>query len=180
MNRRQGVINYGDPLKKGKRVKKNGMTINIAFYIDRSGSMSGEPIVNVFKAAYTMTESIKRMFKAEKVVDEIAFKIFTFDDVIEEIPFGKTVQARGGNVPFHDIMNYINNHTNDFLINIIITDAQFEFNEDKMKKFIKDQEGLILFITNIDNADIKNIAKQTDFSTKINYILADRDFTVKN
>ena len=59
-------------------IRKNGMTINAAFYIDRSGSM-GSSIENVFDAAYIICESLKKQFKSEKVVDDFVFKIHSFD-----------------------------------------------------------------------------------------------------
>ena len=38
------------------------MTLNVAFYIDRSGSM-GDSLTKVFDACYTVSEALKKKFK---------------------------------------------------------------------------------------------------------------------
>ena len=177
LNRRQGVVNSGDILIKGKQILKNTMDINVAFYIDRSGSMSGAPIKNVFEASYTICEMLKKQFGREKVVRDIKFKMYAFDMVMHEVPFGKVVNADGGNMDFSEIIEFIANNTKDYLINVIITDAQFSINAAAVKKFIKDIDGMLLFITNTDNDEFKELAKQ--YPTQMYYVLADSNFTIK-
>ena len=77
------------------------------------------------------------------------------------------------------ILKFIDKNSKDFLINIIITDAGFSVNKDKVKNFLKTIPGLVIFITNIDSPDVKAISKETEFKTKLNYILADSNFTIK-
>ena len=75
------------------------------------------------------------------------------------------------------MLENVNKHTKDYMINVIITDAGFsDVNEDKVNNFIDGLGGIILFITNVNNDKIKNIAKNK--SDKLFYILADANFTV--
>lgn len=175
-NRRSGVVEIGAPLVKGKRIRKDSLSINTAFYIDRSGSMSN--INDVFKAAYTLCDVIKKKFGKESVVDDIAFKMHAFDYDMHELAFGKKMSADGGTMDFGSILEYIKDHTQDYMINVIITDAQFSIDRNKVTKFIKDINGMLLFITNYDNEEMKQLAKQ--YNTQLFYILADKDFTIKN
>ena len=66
------------------------------------------------------------------------------------------------------------------LINIIITDADFSVNEAKVKEFLKTGvDGLVIFITNCENAQVKKIANENAFKTKLIYILADANFNIE-
>ena len=40
-------------------------------------------------------------------------------------------------------------------------------------------DGLVIFITNTENAEVKKIANEPEFKTKLIYILADADFNVE-
>lgn len=174
--RRSGFVKEGDPLQKGRRLKKESLTINVAFYIDRSGSMSNS-ITDVFKAAYTICDSLKKQFGKEKVVDEVTFKMYAFDDTMHELKFGNTISADGGTMNFDRILGFISKNTKEFLVNIIITDAGFSIDTNEVAKFIKDIDGMLLFITNIDSNPMKNLAKKYD--TQLFYVLADHNFTLK-
>lgn len=172
-----GFVTSGTIINPGKKIKDDKLTINAAFYIDKSGSMGGS-IDNVFKACYTICESLKKQFSKEAVVDEVVFKIFAFDMNIKEIPYGKKASADGGTCDFSDIFDYIKNETNTFLINIIITDAASSVDKNKVKKLINDIAGMVIFIANNDSqSEIKELAKE--YNTKLFYILADSDFTIK-
>ena len=177
MNRRAGYVKAGQPITPGRRTRKDALTINCAFYIDRSGSMMGDPIKNVFKAAYAIAEGLKKQFSREKIVDEISFKMFAFDTVMHPIKWGNTISAGGGNMDGSEIFEYIEKNTNDFLINIIITDAQFSFAESTIKELLDKTNGMVLFIANNDCESIKRVAKD---SLHLFYVLADSQFTIKN
>ena len=180
VKRGSGFVEQGQPIKQGRKIKDDKMNINAAFYIDRSGSMSGN-MDNVFDACYIICEALKKNFSREKVVGNIYFKIHAFDDNIEELKYGKRVQARGGNVPFHEILEYIEKNTNDFLINIIITDGQYTMSEPEIKKFLKNIKGMVIYIANNDDADIlKKLSKDREFSTTLYYIVANDSFKIKN
>ncbi len=178
VKRGSGFVKMGAPIIPGKRIKDNKMPINIAYYIDRSGSMSG-CIDQVFEAAFKISEALKQRFKKDKFVDSIDFRTFVFNDSMEEIKFGQKKYASGGTMDFDRILDFINKNTKNVLINIIITDAEFGVNEPQIKKFLKDGvDGLVIFVTNSNNAQVQKIADELDFRTKLIYILADANFNI--
>lgn len=176
VKRGSGFIEYGKPIKPGKKVREEKLNINVAFYVDRSGSMGG-CIKEVFDACYIICESIKKKFKKESVVDNIEFKIYAFDHEMKELKYGNRCDARGGTMGFHEILGFMNKNTENFMINVIITDADFSIEQNEVDKFMKNISGMLLFITNNDNATMKKISKK--YETQLFYVLADHDFKVK-
>lgn len=174
--RGSGFVEYGKPIKPGRKIRENKLTINVAFYIDISGSM-GSCIKDVWKASYAIAEGLKKKFKSESVVDEVTFKMHAFDTQMFEVPYGKEKNAGGGTMNFEKILEYIKDNTYDYLINIIITDAGFSIDKQQTAKFIKNINGMIEFVTNVDSAEMKNLAKQ--YPTQLNYILADPQFNIQ-
>ena len=134
-------------------------------------------IQDVYKAVYRLAEAMKKQFSREKVVGKIDFDLFAFDDRLIKVKYGNSTNADGGTMSFDSLLENVNKHTKDYMINVIITDAGFsDVNEDKVNNFIDGLGGIILFITNVNNDKIKNIAKNK--SDKLFYILADANFTV--
>ena len=176
-NRRAGIVKFGEPIQRGKKVKDDKLIINAAFYIDRSGSMSG-CIDDVFKSAYSISESLKKLFSRDKLVDNIEFKMYAWDDKMDEIEWGKKVNARGGTMDFDNLLKIIKEETNNYMINVIITDAGFQVNEANVEKFLKEIYGCIIFITNDPNSNVKDIAEKTENRTKLFYIQADANFSI--
>ena len=175
--RGSGYVRYGEIIMPGEKEKENGLIINVAFYVDKSGSMHSS-LNNVFTAVYTISEALKKKFSKEKVVKNIKFKLYAFDDDIQELEWGKKCQDDGGTMPFEQLLDDVTKFTKDYLINIIITDAQFSgVNTNEVVKFTKGLGGLILFITNQGNSTVKEISKR--FPAKLVYILADSNFTLK-
>ena len=158
VKRGSGFVEYGKPIQPGRKIKDNKLTINVAFYIDISGSM-GSCIKDVWKASYVIAEGLKKKFKSESVVDDVTFKMHAFDTQMFEVPYGKQKDAGGGTMSFDDILEYIQDNTYDYLINVIITDAQFNVDKTRTSKFIKNIKGMIEFVTNEDSVDMKNLAK---------------------
>ena len=178
VKRGSGFVKMGAPIIPGKRIKDNKMPINIAYYIDRSGSMSG-CIDQVFEAAFKISEALKQRFKKDKFVDSIDFRTFVFNDSMEEIKFGQKRYASSSTMAFDRILDFINKNTKNVLINIIITDADFNVDDSKVKKFLKDGvDGLVIFVTNMANNQVQKIADELDFRTKLIYILADANFDI--
>ena len=175
IKRGSGFVSYGDQLKPGRKKIEKKLTINVAFYIDRSGSMS-HSIKNVFKALYNIAESLKRQYKSETVVEDIAFKIYAFNHSMKELQYGDTISADGGTMDFDEIVKFISEHTAEYMINVIITDAQFNVNENETDKFIRNIGGMLEFITNNDNEVMKELSKK--YKTQLNYILASADFSL--
>ena len=179
VKRGSGIVKMGTPIIPGKRIKDDKMPINIAYYIDRSGSM--EACINqVFEAAFKISEALKQRFRKDKLVKSTDFRTFVFNTSMKEIKFGQKTYASGGTMGLDEILNFINKNTKNMLINIIITDAGFNVNETEIKKFLKDGvDGLVIFITNAENAEVKKIANENEFKTKLIYILADANFNVE-
>ena len=173
VKRGSGIVKMGAPIIPGKRIKDDKMPINIAYYIDRSGSMSG-CIDQVFEAAFKISEALKQRFKKDKLVKSTDFRTFVFNDHMTEIKFGQKTYASGGTMSFDGILKFISKNTKNVLINIIITDAGFDVNESEVKNFLKkDVDGLVILITNANNDQVKMIANENEFKTKLIYILAD-------
>ena len=179
VKRGSGIVKMGAPIIPGKRIKDDKMPINIAYYIDRSGSMEA-CIDKVFEAAFKISEALKQRFRKDKLVKSTDFRTFVFNTHMDEIKFGQTTSASGGTMGLDQILEFINKNTKNVLINIIITDAGFAVNENEIKNFLKSGvDGLVIFITNAENAEVKKIANEPEFKTKLIYILADADFNVE-
>ena len=179
VKRGSGIVKMGAPIIPGKRIKDDKMPINIAYYIDRSGSMESS-IDKVFEAAFKISEALKQRFRKDKLVKSTDFRTFVFNTHMDEIKFGQTTSASGGTMGLDEILAFINKNTKNVLINIIITDAGFTVNESEIKNFLKSGvDGLVIFITNAENSEVKKIANEPDFKTKLIYILADADFNVE-
>lgn len=179
VKRGSGIVKMGTPIIPGKRIKDDKMPINIAYYIDRSGSMEA-CIDDVFKAAFKISEALNQRFRKDKLVKSIDFRTFVFNTHMDEIKFGQKTYASGGTMGLDQILEFINKNTKNVLINIIITDAGFVVNEKEIKNFLKTGvDGLVIFITNAANEDVKKIADEPEFKTKLIYILADAEFNVE-
>ena len=179
VKRGSGIVKMGTPIIPGKRIKDDKMPINIAYYIDRSGSMEA-CIDDVFKAAFKISEALNQRFRKDKLVKSIDFRTFVFNTRMDEIKFGQTTYASGGTMGLDQILEFINKNTKNVLINIIITDAGFTVNEKEIKNFLKTGvDGLVIFITNTENTEVKKIADEPEFKTKLIYILADAEFNVE-
>ena len=177
VKRGSGFVEYGQPIQRGKKLKDDKLLINVAFYVDRSGSMGG-CIDEVFKASYVIANSLQKQFGKEKVVDKVSFRMFAFDDKMEEVDWGKKVNSRGGTMGFDEILKFIKEKTNDYMINIIITDAEFDVKENEIEKFLKEVYGCVVFVTNNQSSDVKRIANKQENKTKLFYVQADNDFTI--
>lgn len=181
VKRGTGFVEFGQPLQRGKKLKDDKLVISVAFYVDRSGSMTGT-IDQVFDAAYIIAEGLKKQFAKEKVVGDIAFKMFTFDDSIEEIKWGKKVQARGGNLSMHQYLKKIEELTGDYMINIFITDGEFNVDTKDVTDLLKKLAGCMIYVTNTPSecsTVMKKISKSNEYATKLFYIDADKDFKIK-
>ena len=174
VKRGSGFVKFGQPIEPGRRIKEDKLNINVAFYIDKSGSMMGS-IDNVFNAVFYISDSLKKTFGKEKIVDETVFENYAFDTSLYKLKFNEKAKASGGTMSFNDLLDHINKNTKDFLINVIITDAEFStITVSTIKNLLNSIDGILLFITNNDNSTIQNIAKEN--RNKMHYILANSDF----
>lgn len=177
IRRGSGFVKFGQPIDPGRKIKEDKMDINVAFYVDKSGSMYSS-INNVFKAVFYIADALKKYFGKEKVVDKTIFESYAFDTSLHKLQFGKKMAADGGTLSFNKLLDYINKNTKEFLINVIITDAQFsDIDTSTIKELLDEIDGILIFITNTPNETMEDISKK--YSTKLHYILADSEFTLK-
>lgn len=177
VKRGSGFIRYGQPITPGKKRRDENLTINVAIYIDRSGSMAG-CIDDVFKACYIICDALKKNYARDQVVEDITFKIFAFDMEMHPLRYGQKMGADGGTMEFDSLFKYIKTNTADHLINIIITDAESSTDENVVNDILKDHEGLIVFITNGNEPTIEKLSKVNKNKNKLVYITASADFKI--
>ena len=174
IKRGTGYVKMGEPLQPGRKVKNDKMIINVAFYIDRSGSM-GSALDTVFDAAYVICEALKKRYRNEQVVGNVIFKILAFDDQIDEIKFGNKASLGGTTMPMSELLEGIKEYSNNYLINVVITDGYFTINDSQVKKFMNDVNGIVIYIVNRDFPEMEKLANQID---KLFFIKADSDFKI--
>lgn len=175
IKRGSGFVKFGEPIEPGRKIKEDKLNIDCGFYLDVSGSM-GNSTKLVFEAVFKICEALKKQFGKEKVVDKTLFKTWAFNDYIKEIEFGKTVSASGCTMPFNDLLKNINKFSKEYLVNVIITDAQFEIEQNSIKDLLDKIDGIVLFITNIANSTVEILSKK--YPNKLYYIVANQDFTL--
>lgn len=177
-NRRQGIVKFdGSPLNPGKKKVEQLLLVDLAFYIDKSGSM-GNNIENVFDAYENIAMAVTKLCKGNAVVKDINYRTFIFDTQIKEIKFGQRSHSGGNTCDFEDLLNYISKNTKDILINCIITDADFGVNASEARKFFDESQGLVIVVTNNPNQTLKNLSNETKLKTKFIYIEANSDFSL--
>lgn len=177
VKRGSGFVKMGTPIIPGRKVKEDKMDVMVAFYLDKSGSMAN-CIDQVFDAAYSIAGVLSKQFKNEQVIDKMECKAFAFDTSMHELKWGSKCSASDSNMSFEEMLQFIEGHTKDYLINVIITDGQYTINGPKVNKFLKEINGILLFISNVPNYEAKAIANGSN--GKMKYIEADAAFTVEN
>lgn len=172
VKRGTGYVEFGQPIEPGRRVKQDKMVINAAFYIDRSGSMSSR-IDNVFTAIFDIADGLTKSFRREMVVEKTEYRSFVFNTQMQEIDWGKKVNANGNTMDFEDILEKIVEQTDNFMINIIVTDGQFNIKMNKVKESLKKIEGIVIVVANTRIAKIEQEAKH---NLQLFFIEADTEF----
>lgn len=172
VKRGTGYVEFGQPIEPGRRVKQDKMIINAAFYIDRSGSMSGR-IDNVFTAIFDIADGLTKSFRREKVVEKTEYRSFVFNTQMKEIDWGKQVGANGNTMDFEDILEKIVEQTDNFMINIIVTDGQFNIKINEVKAMLKKIEGIVIVVA---NTRIPKIEQEAKHNLQLFFIEADTEF----
>ena len=172
VKRGTGYIEFGQPIEPGRRVKQDKMVINAAFYIDRSGSMS-DRIDKVFTAIFDIADGLTKSFRREKVVEKTEYRTFVFNTSMSEIAWGKKVDAFGSTMGFEEILENIVEQTDNFMINIIVTDGQFNIQMNKVKEFLKKIQGIVIVVA---NAPIPKIEQEAKHNLQLFFIQADTEF----
>ena len=177
-NRRNGVVEFGEPLKKGTQTKKDKMFITMTFYIDISGSMSGEPVNNAFKSAYKFSDFIIKKYKGNAKVSDCLFDYYAFNTKFSKVKAGTIPRANGDNVDFNEILEEIEKKSLNDLVNIIITDAQFPIPLTATVNAVKNSNGMYVVITNSDYSRHDLEAVQNKIPDKFVWIQADDKFSI--
>lgn len=175
IKRGSGFVQFGQPILPGKKVKEDKMNIDLAFYVDKSGSMYN-CIDQVFEAAYSISDILTKHFGKDPVVDKTEFRMFAFDESMHELKWGKKCGASNGNMSFEEMCEFMEKTTKDYLVNVFITDAQFQITASAVEKILKDHQGCILFITNVPNKTMEALSKK--MPKQLFYIEADENFTL--
>lgn len=150
-NRRQGIIHDGDIIKKGKKPLKNKMTISMAFYVDSSGSMQSTNNIrleNIMNFIYGLSDVIMKKYHRNPVVEECLFRTFVFTNGMTEVKRPYVPSANGGTDSLHIVLDNIIKRTPNAMINVIITDADMDFNISDIKSKLNELSGMVVFITN--------------------------------
>lgn len=162
-------------LKKGKIIKNEKVDLNISFYIDTSGSMSG-CIKNLMKEVYSNTKTLKdRFIKSNKdKIKNLDFIFYEFNTKINRIKPGTIPPAEGGNVSLDKLIDYMKKHTDMSLINIIITDAGFKtINADIINQTSNIKNNIVVFTNDVSSwPDYKKL--KTESKHRIEVIHTDK------
>lgn len=182
-NRRQGVVKDDTILKKGKMRKKDKLTISVAFYIDISSSMDASEVYNIFTYAYKLNDYIVKQYKGNEVIDETVFDFYSFNGGVHKEKRPNIPRPNGTTLPLLELIKEIEGLTKDYMVNVIITDAEMgQFPVNKIKNEMMNLAGNLIFIT--DNTQVINVlsplTKVTTFGSnkKFEFITVPKDFVI--
>lgn len=174
-NRRQGVIRPGEFILPGKKRIEESLPISFAIYIDRSVSMGDGSVRSATESCYTLCENIKKKYSSQRNVGKMSFKIFAWDTGIYPVKYGNFFNCSGSTMPMWQLIEVIEEHTNDCLVNIVLTDGEFDTTEEQVKKALDKVEGIIVFIINQPKYEVEALAKKFK---NLHYIQATADFGI--
>ena len=177
VKRGSGYIKYGSPIQPGHRIRKDGIVLDFAFWIDRSGSMEGDPVKNASATTFNISKSIQRIYDREPLVDEIKSDFYAWDTVVEKIKFGQVPKAYGGTMNIDELFGEIEKISKDYMVNVIITDGGFSVDQAVATKFLKSLPGLFIVVCNSHQEECVQLEKKNRLNFV--YIEADNDFTYK-
>lgn len=182
ISRRQGIVKPYDYIKKGKRVKKNEVILNLAFYIDTSGSMDRSDVWKIYDTCYLICEAMRKSYRRNRVVTGTEFDIYSFGDNFKKVAYGQKYYSCEGTMPLHKLIDGIYQRTGEYLLNIIITDVEMTIQKaDVMKLLDGNDEGMIIMVANKHKPELEKLAKDENYSHKFKFILAPHNWeTPKN
>ena len=181
-NRRQGIMHDGDIVKKGKMRKKDKLTISLAFYVDVSYSMNQDAINNIFEFIYRLDDHIKNQYRTVEVVEDCIFDTFAFNYEVKRIIRPNKPYKDGGTLELDKLLDRVYSLTSDSMINVILTDAEMDFQISRIKEQLKRLPGNVVFITN-NNGVGTTLAPLTDMKgvecgNKFELITVPGDFNI--
>lgn len=173
-----GVTKIGGPLIQGKQRIKDGVTISIAYYVDTSGSMEGQPISNVCRAVNTLTVNIDKKYMKKDVVKNTEFTAYSFDERFRKEQVPLNIPARNaGNIDLDELLIGMQEKTDTCWVNVIFTDAGFTVIPRVCIPIIKKFKGIIVFVINSDMREVEYKQIEKACSNFI-YIQADDNFSI--
>lgn len=181
-NRRSGIIEPGQVIKKGEMEIINGTTITMKFFIDISGSMGDNKVRRCFTAVYTVCEQVLKITKNSQRIEKVDCLVHPFTEEIQDaVKIGTIPRSTGGNCKFPELLDYMSKYNENTLISVIITDAQWDIVKGSASKAIRSMPGMIIFITNnTSESQIEDLKEIEKACNNFKLILADEDFTLKS
>ena len=182
-NRRNGVVQPGQVLRKGKVEVKKGVTISMLFFIDISGSMPDAAIRNCFKSVWSICDNIISRYSSNQRIDKIEPLVFAFDDNIKGPYKHNEVKGsdHGGTCDFDKLLNKMKQYNETTALNVILTDAEWSIFESDVLRELRETNGSTIVITNADekSPSVKAFERIEKASNKFTMILADQSFELK-
>jgi len=181
-NRRNGIVKPGQMLKKGRVEIKEGTTITMKFFVDRSGSMNDWGVRKVLEAVWAFCDKIKAQYKNNKMIKQFDCLVYPFDtDIHEPLKYGAICSSGGCNCKFSDLLNAMQKVNENTMLNVIITDAQWPVNVSQSLSKLKDIDGKVLMITNENDGEesVEACRRIEQGCNKFQLILADKEWTLK-
>ena len=176
--RGSGPIEFGKPLAQGKEKERDGISINMAFYVDTSGSMMGDPIKNCCKAVNAIANNIDKHYIKNPVVAGTSYTAYSFDTHFHKETMPLDIPARSANnIDLDELLAGMQEKTQTSMINVILTDAEFPVPVEKCISLVKKFPGLLVFV--INNTGHHNDYKEIEKKCKnFIYIEADDEFAI--
>ena len=196
----------GKILIPGERVEDKTLHVKFAFFLDGSGSMTGQRIQGASLAANAIANVIDKKYGEDlndykEDEDEIAFEMYAFyNDVVYDDETYRKYNVRkmppiakierntipytgGGTMSYKNLFNNFKKYGTDCLINLIFTDADQPIengDEEYLKNFIEENDGLIVYLACEDKNQelLQRLADENE--GKFYYILSDDNFLVEN
>ena len=176
-------VQFGDIIKKGKKIKDDKLNITMSFYIDCSGSMdhdydnSGDCTEKCFQVANEIAEKIIKGYKDDSVVGDVGCKFFAFDDGITEVePKKKYKAGNGGTMSMDKLIDIIKKRTSGDLVNIVLSDTEMSIDKTQVINLVKNMEGMVFWIANQPKPECEELQKM--LKGKFVFLQTDTNFTI--
>ena len=184
-NRRNGVVRMGQVLKKGRIEVKEGVTITMKFFVDRSGSMENWGVRKALSAVWSVCDTIKAQYNDNKMIKGFDCMVYPFDEGIHKpLKYGEMYSSGGSNVGFDvTLRNMVKISTEsgeNTMLNVILTDGRWDIPVNSSLTELRKMAGAVIFITN--NEDHEQLDALEEIESKFDrfkLILADKEWTLK-
>lgn len=180
VKRGSGPIEFGKPIQPGKMKVFDGLTITIGIYVDKSGSMCGDPMTNVCNAVNFITDDIRKKYMKNPLIkkgDEgFDFQAWSFDERFHKETLPLRIYASGSNVDLDELLDKMQSETGEYMINIVFTDAGFPVNVQRCNSILRKFKGIVVYVINgnYHESEYYELAKNPNFV----YLQADETFTI--